>query len=131
VSRSLSRIQAMLLGLVVVAGLALAGVGVFAVGNRQWLWSDTFQVQAGFRQVRGVEPGTRVRVQGIEAGEVAQVQLPATPGQDVLLVLRLDGRFRQLIRADAAAQIVNESIVGGKVVEIDPGSASAEPVASN
>jgi phospholipid/cholesterol/gamma-HCH transport system substrate-binding protein len=128
VSRSLSRFQAVILGSVVLAGLGLAGAGVFAVGNRQWLWSDTFQVQVGFRQVRGVEIGTRVRVQGIEAGEVAEVQLPDTPGRDVLLRLRLDGRFRRLVRADASAQIVNESVLGGKVVEIDPGSPSSKPV---
>jgi phospholipid/cholesterol/gamma-HCH transport system substrate-binding protein len=116
------------LGVVVVAIVALGSLGVFAVGNRQWLWSDTFQLQAGFAQVRGVEVGTRVRVQGIDAGEVAQVQLPDTPGRNVVLRLRLDSRFRSLVRADARAQIVNESVLGGKIVEIDPGTASAKPV---
>ncbi|HJT76023.1 MAG TPA: OmpA family protein, partial [Gemmataceae bacterium] len=41
---------------------------------------------------------------------------------------RLRGQFRNLVRSDAAAQIVSEGMVGGKVVEIDPGRA-AEPVA--
>jgi phospholipid/cholesterol/gamma-HCH transport system substrate-binding protein len=128
VSRSLSRIQAVLLGLVVLAALALAGAGLHAVGTRQWLWSDTFHVQVGFRAIRGVEIGTRVRVQGVEAGEVVDVVLPPAPGRDVLLRLKLHGRFRPLVRADAVAQIVNESMVGGKVVEIHPGTDAADPV---
>lgn len=128
-SRSLSRLQSILLGCIVLASLALASLGVFAVGDRQLLWGETFTVQVGFPRVRGVEAGTRVRVQGIDAGEVLRVELPDTPGQSVLLRLRLHSKFRHLVRQDASAQIVGESIVGGKVIEIDPGSAQAPPVA--
>lgn len=130
-TRSLSRLQALVLGAVVLAGLALTGAGVFAVGSRQWLWSDTFHVTVGFAQIRGVEAGTRVRVQGIEAGEVEMVEPPAAPGGEVMLRLRLDGRLRRLVRADASAEIVSEGMIGGKVVEIHPGSVSAAPVEEN
>jgi len=130
-SRSLTRLQAILLGGVVLAGLLLTAVGVFAVGSRQWLWNDTFHVTVGFAQIRGVEVGTRVRVQGIEAGEVEKVEAPAVPGGEVVLRLRLGGNLRQLIRADASAQIVTEGMIGGKVLEIDPGSAAASPVEDN
>lgn len=145
-SRSLSRSQSVLLAIVVLGGLGLGAVGLFAVDSRQgaipntlrswgvpetWLKDDRFQVRVGFRQVRGVEKGTRVRVQGIDAGEVIAVEAPATPGSDVLLRLRLDGNLRHLVRSDATAQIVAEGMIGGKVVEIFPGSPSADPVAEN
>jgi len=61
-SRSLSRLQAVVLGLIVLTGLLLAATGLFAVGSRHWLWNDTFHVSVGFPQIRGVELGTRVRV---------------------------------------------------------------------
>jgi len=131
VSRSLSRFQAVLLGLIVLSGLTLGTVGLFAVGSRQWLWSDTFHVRVGFPQVRGIEVGTRVRVKGMDAGEVAEVQVPTTPSDPVLLRLRLDSKVRHLIRADASAQIVGEGMVGSRVIEIVPGSAKADPVADN
>jgi phospholipid/cholesterol/gamma-HCH transport system substrate-binding protein len=130
-SRQLTRVQAALLGLVVLAGLGLTGTGLFAIGKRQWLWSETFHVLAGFKQIAGVEQGTRVRVQGIEAGEVESVQSPDAPGGDVMLRLRLDGRLRPLIRQDASVQIVSEGLIGGKVVEIQPGSPSAPVVADD
>src|SRR5262249_8273749 len=47
-----------------------------------------------------------------------------------VLVLRLKGELRRLVRTDAVAQIVSEGMVGGKVIEINPGN-SAEPVADN
>ena len=145
-SRSLSRVQSVLLGVVVLGGLALGLLGLFAVDRRQgmipetlrslgvpesWLKDDRFHVRVGFRQVRGVEKGARVRVQGIDAGEVIAVEPPATPGGDVVLRLRLDGKVRHLVRADASAQIVAEGMIGGKVVEIAPGSPSADLVADN
>jgi phospholipid/cholesterol/gamma-HCH transport system substrate-binding protein len=131
VSRGLTRWQALVLGTFVLIGLGAAGVGVFAIGSRQWLWQDTFHVRVGFRQIRGVEVGTRVRVMGREAGEVERVDLPATRSGEVVLRLRLDGKVRHLVGADASAQIVPEGMVGGKVVEIYPGSDGAEPVAED
>jgi phospholipid/cholesterol/gamma-HCH transport system substrate-binding protein len=123
--------QALVLGGTVMIGVALAVGGVFAIGSRQWLWQDTFHVRAGFPQIRGVEVGTRVRVLGREAGEVERVDLPAVPSGEIVLRLRLDGKLRHLVRADARAQIVPEGMVGGKVVEIHPGSDTSEPVADD
>ena len=130
-SQSLTRLQAILLGLVVLAAVGLGGLGVFAIGSRQWLFGEVMHLEVGFKQVRGVAIGTRVRVQGVEAGEVEEVRLPEQPGADVILRLRLAGTFRGRVRSDATAQIVNESMVGGKVVEIDPGTPDAAPIAEN
>src|SRR5260370_25682457 len=101
-SRSLSRFRALVLGAAVFVGLTLAAGGLFAVGSRQWRWGDTFHVVAGFPQIRGVEAGTRVRVQGIEAGVVETGEPPALPGGEVTLRLRLGGRFWDTGRARAS-----------------------------
>jgi phospholipid/cholesterol/gamma-HCH transport system substrate-binding protein len=128
VSRSLSPLQALLLGAVVLAGLALGAAGLFTVGGNAWPWSHAFHLRAGFPRIHGVEAGTRVRVQGMDAGEVEAINLPEQPGGNVVLRLRLRAELRNLVRADASAQIVSEGMVGGKVVEIDPGR-SDQPVA--
>jgi outer membrane protein OmpA-like peptidoglycan-associated protein len=131
VSRSLSLWQATILGVSVLAGLGLAVAGLFAVGNRQWLWADTFRLRTGFRQIHGVEKGTPVRVFGRNAGDVEELRMPESPDGQVTLVLRIDGTLQSLIRADASAQIVPVGMVGGKVVEIDPGSKEAKAVEDN
>jgi phospholipid/cholesterol/gamma-HCH transport system substrate-binding protein len=129
VSRSLSRSEAVVLGLVVVALLGLAGAGLFVLGDRAGWGSDRFHVVAAFPDVGGVEVGSRVRLQGMDAGEVEAVTPPDQPGQRVRLTLRISGKYRPLVGSDARVQIVNENFLAGKVVRILPGAAGAPPVA--
>jgi phospholipid/cholesterol/gamma-HCH transport system substrate-binding protein len=121
VSRVLSRVQALLLGLIVLLGLGLAVMGLFAVGSRGWFGKDPLHVRVGFREIRGVEVGTRVRIQGIDAGEVVAIVPPETADGPVVLRLSLKHDYRRLVRASSTVQIVNEGMLGGKVLEIHRG----------
>jgi phospholipid/cholesterol/gamma-HCH transport system substrate-binding protein len=112
----------------VLAVLALAGFGATQVGRRQWRVQRTFDVRADFATIGGADVGTRVRVQGIDAGVVEAVVPPREPGRPVRLVFRVDERLRSLVRSDATARIVTEGVVGAKVVEIVPGRADAPPL---
>jgi phospholipid/cholesterol/gamma-HCH transport system substrate-binding protein len=125
--RSLSRRQAVLLALVVLLGLGLGAVGLFAVGGRHWL-GNTFQVRAAFADVGGIEVGTRVHVQGLDAGEVEAMDPPAQPGQPVVLHLRVAGKYRSLVGSDASVELAGDGLFGGKVVRILPGQPGAPPV---
>jgi phospholipid/cholesterol/gamma-HCH transport system substrate-binding protein len=112
----------------VVIAVALAGFGLSAVARRQWRVQRTFDVRADFATIGGVQPGSRVRVQGIDAGIVDRVIPPAAPGLPVQLVFRVDETLRTLVRSDALARIVTEGVVGAKVVEIVPGRPDAPPL---
>jgi phospholipid/cholesterol/gamma-HCH transport system substrate-binding protein len=129
-SRSLTRMQAAVLGAVVLLGLALGVIGLFAAGSRHWL-PDAFHIRAGFADVGGVEPGTRVRVQGIDAGEVEAVEPPGAPGGEVTLRLRVAGKYRPLVTADSQVEIAGDGLLGGKVVRILPGNPAAGPAGDN
>ncbi len=130
-SRHLTRIQAFMLGLVVVAALGLGVFGLFAFGNRSGLDSNAFAVRAAFADIGGVEVGTRVRLQGIDAGEVEAILPPTKPGDKVLLRLRIAGSLRHLVNSDAHAQIVSETLLMGKIVQIVPGSPTAAPMSDD
>jgi phospholipid/cholesterol/gamma-HCH transport system substrate-binding protein len=130
-SRSLTRLQTALLGAVVLFGLTLGAGGLFLVGDRQQLWADHFTLHVGFARLQGVAVGTPVRVRGLDAGVVTAVDLPATdrPDEPLTLRLKLDRKFQPLVFSDAAASIVQEGMIGAKVVEIDPGHRDRGPVA--
>jgi phospholipid/cholesterol/gamma-HCH transport system substrate-binding protein len=134
VLRSLSRWQAVVLALVVVLGVGLGGIGLWSIGSRGWFGGNALTVAVGFPEIRGVEVGTRVRIQGIDAGEVVALVPPSEPGGAVLLRLRLRGEYRHLVRTRSRVQIVSEGLIGGKVLEIQPGKGGSpnepdEPVA--
>jgi phospholipid/cholesterol/gamma-HCH transport system substrate-binding protein len=132
VSRSLSRWQAVGLGLVILVSLTLAGGGLFAIGSRGWFGKDALNLRAGFGSIRGVEVGTPVRIQGISAGEVVSLEPPARPGGPVVLNMRVRGDYRHLVRTNSRVQIVSEGLIGAKVIDIQPGKAgdgTDEPVA--
>ncbi|MFO0926508.1 MAG: MlaD family protein [Gemmataceae bacterium] len=119
-TRTLTRWQSLLLGLILLVGLTLGGIGLFAVGSRGWYGGNALHVRAGFAEIRGVEVGTRVRIQGIDAGEVVAITPPDGPDSPVLLRLRIRGDYRHLVRVSTTVQIVPEGMLGGKVVELRP-----------
>jgi phospholipid/cholesterol/gamma-HCH transport system substrate-binding protein len=135
VSRTLSRLQALMLGLIVVVGMGLAVMGLFAVGSRGWFGKDPLHARVGFRDIRGVEVGTRVRIQGIDAGEVMNIVPPDSPDGPIVLRLALKDEYRRLVRAHSTVQIVNEGMLGAKVLEIHRGQLkpgqSDEPAAED
>jgi len=135
VSRPLSRLQALVLGLIVLVGIGLGIVGLFAVGSRGWFGKDPLHVRAGFHEIRGVEVGTRVRIQGIDAGEVVNILPPDSPDGPVVLRLALKDDYRRLVRTHSTVQIVSEGMLGGKVLEIHRGKLkpgqSDEPAAED
>ena len=126
--RALSWKQTVLLGLVTLLAAAGGISGLFLVGDRRGHWGESFYLTVGFPRIQGVEIGTRVRVLGVDAGEVAAVEPPVTPGDAVVVRLRIASRLAKLIRTDATVEIANEGVIGGKVLEIQPGTKGAAAV---
>jgi len=128
---SLRRGQALLLGLVVVLSLALIAGGLFAVGDHQQLWHGGYTVHIRLANAGGLDVGSRVRVQGVNAGQVIALEQSRDRGGDILVTLRLDGRFRTRLGADAKAEVKNEGLLGTKVVDIVPGSPATDSLVEN
>ncbi|QEH34694.1 OmpA family protein [Aquisphaera giovannonii] len=128
-SRDIGRWRALANAGFVVLVLALGGFGLYQVAGRRWHVQPVFHVRATFATVAGLEAGHRVRLQGMDAGVVEQLNPPGSPGEPVGLVLRLDERLHGLVREDAVARILSEGMVGARVVEITPGKPDAAVVA--
>jgi ABC-type transporter Mla subunit MlaD len=132
VSQSLSRGQAVVLGLVVVLALMAGGYGVARIADKQGLWSETVEVTAGFPEVHDVTPGTPVRIRGVDAGQVVAVEYPDHDGPDaeVTVRMKLDAKYATRLYGDATAQIQGSGVFGSKVIAVQPGSPGAGPLAA-
>ena len=131
-SQSLTRWQAVVLGLVVVAAIGMGGYGVAHIADKQGLWADTVEVTAGFPEAHDVTPGTPVRIRGVDAGQVVAVEYPDHdgPGAEVTVRMRLQAKYASRVYADAAAQIHSSGLLGSKVISIQPGDPKAGALAN-
>ncbi|MDB5306689.1 MAG: mce related protein [Gemmataceae bacterium] len=131
-SQSLSRRQAVVLGLVVLAALGLGGYGVYRVADRQGFWADTAEITVGFPEAHDITPGTPVRVRGVDAGQVVAVEYPDHdgPGGEVTVRMHLRSRYVNRLYADATAQVYSAGVFGAKVIAVSPGTPAAGPLAA-
>lgn len=127
-SRHLSAGRALILGLAVLSAAGAGSYVFYQVQSRKGLGADAFSIETAFADIGGVQAGTRVRLQGIDVGEVVEVVAPSEPGQKVVLKMRIAGKVRHLVRQDSRIKIEQPQLVGDKTIRLVAGSADAEPV---
>ena len=116
-----------LVGIFVVGGIVLFTAGLFLIGNRRMLFTETFQVYAEFAEIAALDNGAKVRVAGMDAGEVENIRVPSGPTGHFRIRMRVREDLHPLIRLDSVATIQNDGLVGNKFVQIESGS-EASPV---
>jgi ABC-type transporter Mla subunit MlaD len=134
VSRTLSRWQSVILGLVVVGCLSAGTYGLLRIGNNSGMFQETFEVIVYVPDAQDVDKGTPVRIRGVEAGKVVAIEYPE-PEEDaeegmVRLRLQVDRKFQDRLFADSSATIVNKGLVGSSHIAIHPGKPAAGPFAT-
>lgn len=129
--QTLSHRQLVALGLAVLVAVGLAAAGLAAVAARQGLGSGTIELTVGVPDAGDVQPGTPVRLRGVEVGQVVSVEYPEDdgPASAVTIRMRVPSRFAPRLFADATAQVQPTSLLGGRVMAIHPGSPKAGPLA--
>jgi phospholipid/cholesterol/gamma-HCH transport system substrate-binding protein len=120
--------RAFRLGVFIVSTLAILIVGVFLIGDRQFLFSRTYEVRTAFKNVSGLVGGAEVRIGGIHKGTVTEIEMPSQPGGLMTVVMNLERSTRKIVRKDSVASIQTEGLLGSKYVEISFGSDKAPPI---
>jgi len=114
--------------MVIVGTLVILAIGIFLIGDKEFLFSSTYRLQASFKNVTGLNNGAQVRVGGIHKGTVRQILLPTQPDGEMTVVMDLESSTRDVIKKDSRAAIQTEGLLGNKYVEISFGSNEAPQV---
>lgn len=109
-------------GTFIIGGLLLFAVGLFFIGDRRMLFTDTLEVYAEFGEVAALDVGAKVRVAGLDAGEVLEIRVPDGPAGKFRVRMRVRRDLHPLLRLDSIASIQNDGLVGNKFVQIQTGS---------
>ena len=68
------------LGFFIFATLVMLGAAVFIIGDKRFLFSRRYAIQASFDNVAGLINGADVRIGGVRKGTVREIRLPSRPG---------------------------------------------------
>jgi phospholipid/cholesterol/gamma-HCH transport system substrate-binding protein len=115
------------MGAFVVGGTLLFALGLFLIGDRRMLFSRSAEYYTEFAQVSALEAGAKVRVGGMDAGEIVEILVPQGPGLKFRLKLKVIEKLFPVIRTDSIASIQTDGLLGSKVLQIDTGTAGLAP----
>ena len=104
------------LGILIASASVLFMIGLFLIGDRTLLFSNTFDVNAHFNRVAGLQNGAPVQFQGINVGRVKEVELPGSPGEQITVTMSISNRAAHLIRQNTEATIKSDGLVGEMIV---------------
>jgi phospholipid/cholesterol/gamma-HCH transport system substrate-binding protein len=118
-------------GIFVVVGVLLFTVGLFLIGERRMLFAERFTIYTEFAKLGQLTTGAIVRVAGADAGEVTDIQVPASPEGKFRVKMEVREDLHQLIRRDSLAVTQTEGLVGAIFINIQTGTEAQPEVPEN
>ncbi len=117
-----------LLGAFVLGALLIFSIAIFIIGDRQFVFSRTYHLQAPFDNVVGLENGAPIRTGGVRVGTVKEIRLPEKAGDKVKVMMELEESTRKIIKQDSVASIDTEGLLGNKFISVSLGTAESPSV---
>jgi phospholipid/cholesterol/gamma-HCH transport system substrate-binding protein len=115
-------------GAFVIIGVLLFTAVLFMIGERRMLFENRFELYTEFAKLGQLESGSIVRVAGMNAGEVTEIQVPSSPEGKFRVKMEVRDDLHALVRTDSVASAQTEGLVGGIFVSIATGSAEAPEI---
>jgi phospholipid/cholesterol/gamma-HCH transport system substrate-binding protein len=115
-------------GLFVLFGLVFVMIAIFMLGSEKRLFENFYTIYSKFEDISGLRVGAAVQLAGLDVGMVDEIRFSKDISEkEVTVVLRLNTKFQDRIRADSVATINTQGLLGDKFIYISVGS-PLEPV---
>jgi phospholipid/cholesterol/gamma-HCH transport system substrate-binding protein len=116
-------------GIFVLAGLVVAGLVIFLVGDARRAFDKKTTYKTTFTDVEGLVPGSVVRMGGVDIGRVQSVEFSQdTDREDIVVVLSVVEEVAPRIRVDSVSKIEAKGMLGDKLISITPGAPGKPPL---
>jgi phospholipid/cholesterol/gamma-HCH transport system substrate-binding protein len=102
--------------------VVLFGVGLFLIGNQHKAFNRHVVFYTNLRNVNGLTKGAKIRVDGMDAGELQSIEIPSTPSQKFRVKMNVEDRLHGLIREDSLVTVETEGVVGDTFLLIHSGT---------
>ncbi len=119
--------KGLIVGIFVTIGLTIFIATIYIVGKKENIFGSPVKVSAIFEDVQGLREGDKVRLSGIEIGNVGSLSF--MNDNRVFVMMNLESEQVQYVQRDSRVTIGNEGLMGSKVIMIIPGSITSGSVA--
>ena len=107
----------LLVGCFVLTGIGAILYLAIQIGGGQLFGKDTYELQAQFSSVAGVNPGSRVEIAGVRVGKVKHIKLNEFFAAEVTMELPAHIRLDE----DTVASIKTAGLIGDRFIQLTPG----------
>jgi phospholipid/cholesterol/gamma-HCH transport system substrate-binding protein len=125
----MSSSKEMRVGAFVLAGLVVAGIVIFLIGEEKRLFESKILYHTNFSDVQGLKSGAPVRLGGVDIGNVSKVRHGSDPTDNRLYVdMHIAKAEAVRVKQDTIARIANKGLLGDKMIELAGGSPGAAQI---
>jgi phospholipid/cholesterol/gamma-HCH transport system substrate-binding protein len=121
----ITKVPASRTGIFVLVCFSLLIIGLFLIGDKQKLFSNTSNYFVKLREVSGLKKGAIVTISGISVGSVNSIEMPKRSGDSVLVSIHILKDAANLIHTDSKATVTTVGLVGDKIIAVTVGTANA------
>jgi phospholipid/cholesterol/gamma-HCH transport system substrate-binding protein len=114
-------------GLFILVAIVGTGLSAVSVAVKQGWFEPKVKYTTTFVNADGVHAGTAVKISGLTAGSVEEVEL--LPDNRVRVSFHIMGKFTDRIRGDSKAMLIRPFIIGDRVLEVGVGSEASQKLA--
>src|SRR5262245_3280793 len=106
------------IGVLAIAAIVITGITIFLfTGGSGFFW-ERYSLKTRFGNVAGLNPGSPVRLAGVQVGSVAEV---AFSGNEVDVTFEVNRKYGSQITTTSIARLGSVSLLGEAAVDITPG----------
>jgi phospholipid/cholesterol/gamma-HCH transport system substrate-binding protein len=113
-------------GLTVVAGSIILAVLILLMTSTGGMFTRKLELECYFDNASGLQPGSVVRLQGVDIGSVSKIRVVSDPAHQltpVEVVMKVSTKFHPNLRQDSVATLATAGVLGAVYVDIDSSQA--------
>src|SRR6188768_3913537 len=108
------------IGVLTITAIVIAAVMVFLLTGSSGFFWQRYSLKTRFTNVAGLNPGSPVRLAGVQVGSVSEVTLV---GEQVDVTFEVNKKYQPQITSGSVAKLGSVSLLGESAVDITPASA--------
>jgi phospholipid/cholesterol/gamma-HCH transport system substrate-binding protein len=107
------------IGVLTITAIVIAVVTIFLLTGGSGFFWQRYSLKTRFTNVAGLNPGSPVRLAGVQVGSVSEVTLV---GEQVDVVFEINKKYRPQITTASVAKLGSVSLLGESAVDVTPSS---------